>query len=82
MPHLSPLTRADYQGALDDMIDYWPKLKPGGVMAGHDYMQVIIEGDTIFGVKQAADRFAQAVNVPLYVTDGDGDYPSFYFIKT
>ena len=33
----------DYEGALADMIDYWPKLKPGGVMAGHDYLQVIIE---------------------------------------
>ena len=28
----------DYQGALIDMCDWWPKLKPGGVMAGHDYL--------------------------------------------
>lgn len=71
----------DYDGALVDLMDWWPKLKPGGVMAGHDYLTVIIPGDTIFGVKAAADRFAVAVNRPLYVTLGDGDYASFYMIK-
>jgi len=81
---LNPGARAavhDYDGALVDMLDWWPKLKPGGVMAGHDYLTVIIPGDTIFGVKAAADRFAVAVNRPLYVTLGDGDYASFYMIK-
>lgn len=71
----------DFQGALDDMIDWWPKLKAGGIMAGHDYLNIIIEKDTIFGVKNAADRFAAAVNRPLYVTDNDGDYATWYLIK-
>jgi hypothetical protein len=63
------------------MIDYWSKLKPGGVMAGHDVLNVIIPGDTIFGVKNAAERFAIAVNRPLYITTNDGDYASFWLIK-
>lgn len=72
----------DYEGALNDMIDYWPKLKPGGVMAGHDYLNAII-GGTIFGVRNAADRFATAVSRPLYSTDTekDGHFPSFWLIK-
>ncbi len=29
--------RHDYCGAMQDLEHYWPLLKPGGVMAGHDY---------------------------------------------
>ena len=30
--------RHDYKGVLQDLTDWWPKLKPGGIFAGHDYM--------------------------------------------
>ena len=30
--------RHDYLGCKDDIQAYWPKLKPGGLLAGHDYM--------------------------------------------
>jgi len=30
--------RHDYCGAWDDMNAYWPKVRPGGMMAGHDYV--------------------------------------------
>ena len=59
--------RRDYQGVLMDLIDYWPKLKPGGILAGHDYLDgQLPEGG--FGVKTAADRFAQAVNRMVFAT--------------
>ena len=29
--------RHDYKGVMEDLIHWWPKLKPGGMMAGHDY---------------------------------------------
>jgi hypothetical protein len=29
--------RHDYCGALEDIAAWWPKLRPGGIMAGHDY---------------------------------------------
>lgn len=29
--------RHDYCGVMDDLKAYWPLLKPGGIMAGHDY---------------------------------------------
>jgi len=31
--------RHDRKGVLEDMQVYWPKLKIGGIMAGHDYME-------------------------------------------
>ena len=30
--------RHDRKGVLQDLVAYWPKLRQGGVMAGHDYM--------------------------------------------
>lgn len=30
--------RHDYCGVNEDIQAYWPKLKPGGIMAGHDYL--------------------------------------------
>ena len=62
----------DYEGALRDLVDWWPKLRPGGIMAGHDYLDGInVAG--VFGVQTAVDRFAAAVDRPVYMTNG---YPS------
>lgn len=83
----------DYDGALADMIDWWPKLAHGGVFAGHDYGDFTMGGDgtgvppTIFGVKSAADHFAVLVNRQLWATTNDPDvylghhFYSFYMIK-
>ena len=30
--------RHDYCGVMEDISLYWPKLKPGGIMAGHDFL--------------------------------------------
>ena len=30
--------RHDYKGVWEDIVAYWPKLRVGGVMAGHDYV--------------------------------------------
>lgn len=32
--------RHDYCGVLADVRGWWPKLRPGGIMAGHDYLTV------------------------------------------
>ena len=36
----------DYEGALRDLVDWWPKIRAGGVLAGHDY----IDGWTRYGL--------------------------------
>jgi len=33
--------RHDYCGVMEDMTAWWPKLKRGGIMAGHDYMTAL-----------------------------------------
>lgn len=67
----------DYAGALNDMIDWWPKVRPGGVMGGHDFADGIFR-DGIFGVESAVRHFSAAVNVPFYLT---GEKSTFYMIK-
>lgn len=32
--------RHDYIGVLADLTHYWPKLKAGGILAGHDYLDI------------------------------------------
>lgn len=45
----------EYDQVLKDCINYWPKIKCGGIFAGHDY-------DVIPAVKRAVDEFALTVN--------------------
>lgn len=49
-----------YQGCSQDISAWWPKVKPGGILAGHDYMR------NHPGVIQAVDESfgAQAVHFP------------------
>lgn len=65
-----------------DLLAYWPKLKPGGVMAGHDY----VFGDprgvadiTLLSVAVAVNWFAAEHGLDLKVTNEA--LPSWYFRK-
>ena len=38
-PHVPYIdARHDYCGCSEDIQNWWPKVKPGGIMAGHDYV--------------------------------------------
>jgi hypothetical protein len=46
----------DYDSALEDVAHWYPKMRPGGIIAGHDYVDgEFPEG--VFGVKRAVDEF-------------------------
>jgi len=47
-----------YEGCKADIDAYWPKIKHGGWLSGHDYDR---PNRPKFGVKRAADAFAAAV---------------------
>ena len=47
-----------YEGCKADIDTYWPKIKHGGWLCGHDYDR---PNRPSFGVKRAADAFAAAV---------------------
>jgi glycosyltransferase involved in cell wall biosynthesis len=62
-----------------DLAVWFPKIRSGGVLAGHDYLDgVLPEG--VFGVKTAVDEFSRENQLQLNVTH-ESAWPSWYFIK-
>ena len=51
----------------EDIQAYWPKVKPGGYLLGHDYVDGGV-GDFIT-VKDDVDRFVAETGLPLLLTD-------------
>ena len=51
-----------FESVLQDVKIWWPKLKSGGVLAGHDYFDGFMPPHTVFGVRTAVDFFAYQVN--------------------
>ena len=79
--------RHDYCSVAEDMALYWPKLRQGGILAGHDYMLAHNLRDFVSGpdrydicpdgsirersVKGAVDDFLRARGLQLAVTFND-----------
>ena len=64
-----------YEGMRQDLLAFCPKVKPGGYIAGHDYVEV--KG---YGVVQAVDEFARTHPVHLVALSSD-EYASFILRK-
>eukprot|EP01038_Epipyxis_sp_PR26KG_P010306 gene10306-13852_t len=86
--------RHDYCGCKQDIEQWWPKLKPGGIMAGHDYVTVAFLRTIIkwedwsicqdgskheYAVMAAVDEVAAALNVKVFTTNGDGPFVSWFY---
>lgn len=70
-------------GALRDMNLWWPKIRPGGVMAGHDYVDIDSKVGTAFGVQDAVAEFMKNKNLSndlLHVTQ-IGTYRTWLLYK-
>jgi len=68
--------RHDYASVLEDLEAWCTKVRPGGIFAGHDYVDGDLpEGD--FGVKSAVDEFFGARNIPVHGTEGPSAVESF-----
>jgi hypothetical protein len=68
--------RHDYASVLEDLEAWCTKVRPGGIFAGHDYVDGDLpEGD--FGVKSAVDEFFGARDIPVHGTEGPTVVESF-----
>lgn len=61
--------RHDYVSVQEDLDLWFGKVKPGGIIAGHDYADTVHRG-AIFGVKSAVDVFFAEKGLQVYVTEG------------
>ena len=71
-----------YAEARRDLAAWYPKVRVGGLVSGHDYQfqhQEIGDGYT-FGVKDAVDEFASRRHLRVHSTC-EPYLPSFYFLK-
>jgi glycosyltransferase involved in cell wall biosynthesis/predicted O-methyltransferase YrrM len=68
-----------YEGCKRDLELWYPKLKPGGIFAGHDFVNGNFAAGE-YGVKSAVEEFILNKNVELCLTMDDY-LKSWYFIK-
>jgi hypothetical protein len=68
-----------FQGALEDMRAWFPKVRPGGVLAGHDYLDGMLPAGE-FGVKSAVRSFELETGLIATGTQ-DPPWPSWYLTK-
>jgi hypothetical protein len=84
--------RHDYCGVMEDLLLYWPKVRPGGIVAGHDFLSsnevkgmdwsLCMNGESHPGaVKGAVVEFAVRYNLQVYVTYGESQWPSWMIRK-
>lgn len=71
--------RHDYSSVLEDLKVWYPKVKIGGVISGHDYVDGMIDGSE-FGVKKAVNEFFNSKKQRVYFTC-ERDFPSWFVIK-
>jgi hypothetical protein len=67
-----------YEACKEDIQLWWPKVKKGGLFAGHDYVDGKVN-ESEFGVKSAVDEFVKANNQTLFVNPQP--FPTWYLQK-
>lgn len=65
-----------YEGVMKDLDAWYPKVKSGGVVAGHDFLNLS------YGVNRAAKEFSLSVKAILFtIPEHKAEDAGFYFIK-
>lgn len=71
-----------YEGMSLDLRLWWPKIRPGGVLAGHDFICPSADGSWGRYIQPAVIEFAKAQGLDIYViAEPDGEPWSFYVVK-
>lgn len=68
-----------YEAVRADIAAWYPKIRQGGIIAGHDYMNGMVRG-CLFEVRRAVDEWVEAANVSLCCTREE-IAPSWYCLK-
>ncbi len=65
-----------YEYIRADLEVWFPKVKSGGLFAGHDFIDTV-DGNGVFGVQSAVEEFAEQHHLPFFLTHEQ--FPSWYF---
>jgi len=69
-----------YEVVKADLEAWFPKVRKGGVISGHDYVKYE-NGETVFGVIEAVDEFCKKYGYKIEGLFDVGKFASWYFIK-
>lgn len=72
--------RHDFESVKSDLALWYPRVRPGGIIAGHDYLDGHIPAG-VFGVKSAVDEFFGRRNLPVASTFQDSPWDSWVVRK-
>lgn len=68
-----------YEHIKEDLEIWYPKVKKGGILSGHDYVNHTLKNGVSFGVIKAVNEFSKKYNLDLFLTEES--YPSWIFLK-
>jgi hypothetical protein len=68
--------RHDERSVLEDLDAWYPKLRSGGILAGHDYLDGAFAAGE-FGVRRAVERFSEVHELCAWATYRDTPWVSF-----
>jgi hypothetical protein len=71
--------RHDYDSVIEDLEAWYDRVRPGGLLAGHDYVDGTFE-DGEFGVRSAVDEFFARRNLPVHHTVIDQPWVSWFVL--
>jgi Methyltransferase domain/galactosyl transferase GMA12/MNN10 family len=69
-----------YLAVQEDLRAWYPKVRPGALFAGHDYLDGIV-GNCLFGVKTAVDEFARELGLAVAFTTADPPFRTWLLRK-
>ncbi len=64
----------------EDLANWWERLKPGGVLAGHDYVQPGESHSWAAEIQRAVDLFREERQLECYLIVEEGGLPWSYFM--
>jgi hypothetical protein len=75
-----------YEAVRDDIALWFPKVKPGGLLGGHDYIDAVTREaetgrETLFEVKRAVDEFVAGTPGMVFFATTKDKLPSWFLRK-
>ena len=67
-----------HDAVLADLVAYAPKVRPGGILAGHDFCEHDRSASANFGVVSAVATFVKRTQWKIAILSGQEDNPSFF----
>jgi tetratricopeptide (TPR) repeat protein len=69
-----------YEAIAEDIKFWFPKVKQGGILAGHDYIPDGNYSVGLFGVQRAVHELVKSKDLDLFIS-GEKQFPSWFVVK-